>query len=161
MRLTQRSPKGDCERHLVSPVVVHEVWEKRMRQKDTSSTGINCGAGLITGPDPPLPIEPFPFIGNLVRQRLLSLVVDGTDGDPTVPETVLLPAVADQVVILILCHRVDLVTILKLEAAMLDSIHDEFLQRGPKMELLRFHQTHGRPLNEPGHRALDITRIRL
>src|SRR5690242_18028328 len=138
MRLTQRSPKGDCERHLVSPVVVHEVWEKRMREKDTSPTGINRGAGLIMRADPSLPIEPLPFIGNLIRQRLLSLVIDGTDGHPAVPETVLLPAAADQLIILIFCHRVDLVTILKFEAAMLDGIHDEFLQSGPKMELSRF-----------------------
>src|ERR1041384_1492981 len=107
MRLTQRSPKGDCERHLVSPVDVHEVSEKRMRQKDTSPTGINRGAGLITGAAPPLPIEPFPFIGNLVRQRLLSLVIDGTDGDPTVPETVLLPAGGGQVGLFVICHSVD------------------------------------------------------
>src|ERR1041384_8537866 len=93
------------------------------------------------GSPPCLPIEPLPFVGNLVRQRPLSLVVDGTDGDPAVPEAALLPAVPDQLVILVFGHRVDLVTILKLEAAVLDGIHHKFLQRGPNMELSRFRQT--------------------
>src|SRR6185369_4484936 len=149
---------GNRERDFVSPVVICEVGEKRPREEDTSPAGVNRGAGLITGAPPCLPIEPLPLVGNLVRQRPLSLVVDGTDGDPAVPEAALLPAVPDQLVILVFGHRVDLVTILKLKAAMLDGIHHKFLQRGPKMELSRFRQTHSRPLNEPGHRALDIIR---
>src|SRR4051812_48660030 len=144
MRLTLQSPKGNRERDFVSPVVICEVREKRPREKETSPAGVNRGACLITEAHPCLPIEPLPFVGNLVRHHLLSLVVDGSDGDSAVPEATLLPAVADQLVILVFGHRVDLVTILNLEAAMLDGIHHKFLQRGAKMELSRFRQTHGR-----------------
>jgi len=39
-------------------------------------------------------------------------------------------------------------------------LRDPFLQRGPEMELSCLHQAHGRPLNKPGHRAFDVTRVR-
>ena len=130
-----------------------------MREKDTSSTGIACGAGIKTEVHARLPIESLPFVSYLVRQDLLSLVVDRTDGDPTVSEAGLLSASLNQLVILVFRHSGDLVTIVEFEAAMFDRIHDEFLQRGPKMELSRLHQPHGRPLNEPSHSALDVTRI--
>jgi hypothetical protein len=91
MRVTQLPPKENRERDLVSPVVVRKVREKRLREKDTSPAGVNRGAGLITGAHPCLPIEPLPFVGNLVRQRLLPLVVDGTDGDPAAGDTIILP----------------------------------------------------------------------
>lgn len=129
MRVTHLSPKGNREHDLVSPVVIREVWEKRLREKDTSPTGINRGAGLITGTPPCLPIEPLPFVGNLVRQNLLSLVVDGMDGDPAVPKTTLLSAVPDQLVISIFCHRVNLVAILEFEAAMLDGMSRSVITR--------------------------------
>ena len=128
-----------------------------MGEKDASSAGIPGRAHVKTRFHSRLPVEPLPFVGNLVRQDLLSLVVDSTDGDPAVSEAGILPAPLDQLVILVLCHRVDLVLISEIEAAMLDRIHDEFLQRRSKMELSRLHQPHGGPLNEPGHRALDET----
>src|SRR5437868_14685308 len=106
MRFTQRSPQGNRERYFVSPVVICEVREKRPCEKDTSPAGVNRGAGLIPGAHPCLPIEPLPFVGNLVRQRLLFLVVDGTDGDPAVPVAILLPAVPEQLDILVFGHPV-------------------------------------------------------
>ena len=131
-----------------------------MREKDASSTSIVRRTGVEVEVYTRLPIESLPFVDNLIRQDLLSLVVNGTDGDPAVSEACVLSASLDQLVILLFRHSLDLVPIAEFEAAVLDCIHDKFLQRGSKMELSRLNQAHGGPLNEPGHRAFDVTGVR-
>lgn len=128
-----------------------------MREKDASSTGIACRTGIETVIHPRLPIESLPFVGNLVRQGLLSLVVDGTNRDPAVSEACVQSALLNQLVILVIRHGLDLVLIAKFKTAMFDRLERYRRHDGVTLQAYVLMTNHVHLLLETGERPLSRT----